>query len=142
MTQAHANVADLRRAISTEILLALGLPRTSPLLAMLRPLVWPPAHRFASLAAEFDRRVALSGLTAALRWGLPHLVDGAQAYGTEHIEATGPLVVASNHPGSYDGLVIASILARDDLRAVATDVPFLRGMLASSPHLIYTSREN
>src|SRR5512139_2290306 len=124
MTQAHANVADLRRAISTEILLALGLPRTSPLMTLLRPLVWPPAHRFASLAAEFDRRVALSGLTAALRWALPYLVDGTQAHGTEHIVASGPVVIASNHPGGCDGLVIASLLGRDDLKGLATDVPF------------------
>jgi 1-acyl-sn-glycerol-3-phosphate acyltransferase len=141
-TPAYANVADLRRTISTELLLALGLPLTSPLQALLRPLVWPPAHRFARLAAEFDRRMALYGLTAALRWALPYLVDGIQAQGTEHIEATGPLVIASNHPGGCDGLVIASYLARDDLRALATDVPFLRGMVASSPHLIYTSRDN
>jgi hypothetical protein len=38
-------------------------------------------------------------------------------------------------------MVIASLLARDDLRALATDVPFLRGMVASSPHLIYTGKE-
>jgi hypothetical protein len=94
MTSSYASVAELRRSISTEVLLALGLPRTSPLLAVLRPLVWPPAHRFASLAAEFDRRVAHSGLTATLRWALPHLVDGTQAHGTEHIVATGPLVIA------------------------------------------------
>jgi 1-acyl-sn-glycerol-3-phosphate acyltransferase len=139
MTPPHATVDELRQAISTEILIAAGLPRRSPLQPILRPLVWPPAQRFARLASEFDRRVAASGLTSAVRWALDRFVEGVRVLGAEHIPATGPLVVASNHPGSYDGLLIASALARDDLKIIASDVPFLRHMVASAPHLIYTT---
>jgi hypothetical protein len=139
MTSPHATVDELRRAISTEILVASGLPRTSPLQPLLRPLVWPPAQRFACLAAEFDRRVAASGLTSAVRWALDRFVEGVQVVGEEHIPTAGPVVVASNHPGSYDALLIASALARDDLKIIVSDVPFLRHMVASSPHLIYTT---
>jgi hypothetical protein len=138
MTTRYATVAELRRAISTEILVAAGLQRTGPLQALLRPLVWPPAHRFARLAAEFDRRVALEGWTAAARWALSRFVDGFQAQGTEHLPRTGPLVIASNHPGSYDVLVISAALARDDLKILVSDVPFFRRLYATSPHLIYT----
>lgn len=138
MAARYATAAELRRAISTEIWVAAGLPRHSPLQPLLQPLVWPPAHRFANLAAEFDRRVALDGWTAAMQWVVPHFVDGVEARGADRVPATGPLVVASNHPGSYDSLAIASSLGRDDLRILVSDVPFLRSMYAASRHFIYT----
>lgn len=134
----YASVAELRHTISTEALVALGLPRTGLLQVLLRPLVWLPSHRFAQLAAEFDRRVALYGLTEAARWALPIFVEDTRAVGTEHIPATGPLVVASNHPGSYDALLITASLGRDDLKILVSDVPFLRSTHATSSHFIYT----
>lgn len=48
---AHASVAELSRAISTELLVALGLSRANRLQELLRPLVWPPA-RLASAAGK------------------------------------------------------------------------------------------
>jgi hypothetical protein len=125
MKPPHAIAAELRRTLSTDILEAVGLP----------------AHLFARLAAEFDHHVAQSGLMEAVRWVLPRFVEGVHALGTENIPTTGPLVIASNHPGAYDGLVIASCLPRDDLKIMVTDRPFLRGLHAASPHLIYTPRD-
>ena len=72
----YATVSELARNISTEILVAAGLPRTGVLQTLLRPLVWPPARRFASLAAGFERHVAQGGLTAGVRWVLPRWVNG------------------------------------------------------------------
>jgi hypothetical protein len=138
MSFPYATVGELRRSISTEILVATGLPRTGLLQTLFRPFVWPPAHRFARLAAEFDRRLALFGLTEAMRWALSRLVGDACAYGTEHVPSAGPLIVASNHPGSYDVLVIASSLGRDDLKILVSDVPFLRNLVATARHFIYT----
>jgi hypothetical protein len=134
----YASIGELRHSISTEALVALGLPRTGLLQVLLRPLVWPPSQRFARVAAEFDHRVALYGLTEAARWALPIFVKDTRASGTEHIPATGPLVVASNHPGSYDVLLIAASLGRDDLKILVSDVPFMRSMHATSSHFIYT----
>lgn len=134
----YVTVPELRRAISEEILVAAGVPRRGLLQALFRPLLWYPAHRFARLAAEFDRRVALEGLTAAMRWLLPMFVDKARVVGLEHLPTSGPLVIASNHPGSYDGIVIGAHLGRDDLRVPASDVPALRHLRATGPHLIYT----
>jgi hypothetical protein len=141
MRPPHAIAAELRRALSLEILEAAGLPSAGPLRAMLSPFVWPPAHLFARLAAEFDRQVAQGGLMEAVRWVLPRFVDGVRAVGTENIPATGPLVIASNHPGAYDGLVVASCLPRDDLKIVVADRPFFRRLYAASSHIIYTPRD-
>lgn len=141
VTREFATVRELTRNISTELLVAAGLPRTGLRQTLFKPLVWPPAHFFSRLAAEFDQRVAESGFTEAVRWALSRGVDGIRTFGTEHVPQSGPVVVASNHPGSYDGLVVASALARDDLRIVATNAPFLRAMYATAPHFIYTSRD-
>jgi hypothetical protein len=139
MAQEHAQVDELTRTISIEILDAAGLPRNSPLQPLLRPLVWPPAHRFATLAGEFDRRVASAGLMDATGWALSLLVDSTRAHGGEDIPASGPLIIASNHPGSYDGLVIAKHLGREDFKVIASDVPFLRSVRASARYLIYAT---
>lgn len=138
MASEYVTVPELRQAISEEILVAAGVPRTGLLQTLLKPLLWFLAHRFASLAAEFDRRVALNGLTEAMRWILPIFVDETRAYGLEHLPASGPLVLASNHPGSYDALAIGTHLGRDDLRVPASDVPALRHLRATAHHLIYT----
>ena len=138
MASEYVSVADMRRAMSDQLLVAAGVPRTGPLLALLRPLLWFPAHRFSVLAAEFDRRVALFGLTEGMRWLLWRLVDDVHVYGREQIPASGPLVIVSNHPGSYDILAIGAHLGRDDLRIPASDVPVLRQLCATSKHLIYT----
>ena len=64
----YVTVAELRRAISEEVLVAAGVPRKGMLQTLLRPFLWYPAHRFARLAPEFDRRVALEG--SGLRYSI------------------------------------------------------------------------
>jgi hypothetical protein len=141
MTARYATVEELRRGIITEILVAAGLPRTGLHQRLLAPLVWPVAHRFARLIAQADRLVAESGLPAAARWLLLQFVDDVRLVGAEHIPAQGPLIIASNHPGSYDILAITSALPRNDLKIPASDVPFVRGLHAASSHLIYTPHD-
>ncbi len=138
MVADYATVADLRRAISDELLAAAGVPCTGLLQKLLRPLLWFPAHRFASIAAELDRQVALYGLAKAMRWLLSRFVDDTRVFGLEHVPGRGALVVASNHPGSYDILALGAHLGREDLRVPASDVPTLRHLRAVAPHLIYT----
>jgi hypothetical protein len=141
MNTRYATVAEIRRTLSNELLEAAGLPQFEALQALLRPLVWLPAHLSARLAAEFDRRVAQSGLAEAVHWVMPRFVDTVRAHGSEQIPAEGPLVIASNHPGSYDAMAIASLVPRDDLKIVVTGRPVFRSMYASARHLIYTPFE-
>ena len=141
MKPPHAIAAELRRALGADMLEAAGLTPGSPLRSIFSPLVWPPAHFFARLAAEFDRNVAESGLIEAIRRVLPRFVDSVGVRGTENLPTTGPLILAANHPGASDGLVIASCLLRNDLKVVVTDRPFFRYLYAASPHLIYTPRD-
>ena len=138
MTRETAKEAVLRQFITDEIFAALGLPSCGWQRRVLGPLCYPPARRFASRIAQFDGWVSEFGIVEATHRFLPWFVKGIEARGVELIPAAGPVLIVSNHPGAYDGFVIAACLPRDDLKIVVSDVPFTRGLPATKPHLIYS----
>jgi hypothetical protein len=141
MTEQFARVDELRRSLIDEIATVLGLSPSGLPRKLLSPLFWPAAHRFSKLAARFDQAVAEMGLREAARWVLPHFVPGVQVRGTEAIPHEGPLLVASNHPGTVDSLAILANLPRDDVKVVASGLPFVRALPGIRRHLIYIPRE-
>ena len=107
--QPYASPSDLTRFILDEIFIALKQPPHGVARRIFEPLLKLPARRFAVMMAEVDRWVALNGIVAAAQWLLTQIVTGIDARGTEHIPASGPVLVASNHPGAYD--IVALIAA-------------------------------
>jgi hypothetical protein len=142
MSAQYTNADDLTRFIIDEIIIALKQPPHGLARRIVGPLLKLPARRFAVLMAEVDRRVAQHGIVAAAQWLLTHIVSGIDARGTEHIPRTGPLLVASNHPGAYDIVALIATIGRDDIRIIASGVPFTRSLIATSPHLIYVNPDN
>src|SRR5512139_1183537 len=140
--RAYANADDLTRFILDEIFIALKQPPQGVARRILGPVLKLPARRFAALMAEVDRRVALNGIVAAAQWLLTQLVTGSDARGTENIPASGPVLVASNHPGAYDIVALIASIGRDDIKIIASSVPFTRSLIATSPHLIYVNPDN
>ncbi len=140
--QRYANAADLTRFITDEILIALKQSPHGWARRLLGPLLKLPARRFAVLMAEVDRRVALDGITAAAQWLLARLVTGIDARGAEHIPLSGPALIASNHPGAYDIVALLATIGRDDIKIIASGVPFTRSLIATAPHLIYVNPDN
>jgi hypothetical protein len=100
-----------------------------------------PAHRFASLAATFDRYVADYGFREASRRIISKYIQGYEAHNTENIPQEGPLLITSNHPGTIDSLVISASVPRPDLKLIATGIPFITGLRNAADHLIYTPRK-
>jgi len=139
--KAPADVETLTRFISDEIYGAFGLTRESWLGRLLDPVIRLPARRFSQVSARFDQYVAQFGFREAAQRILPCFARGFQARGTECIPAEGPLLIASNHPGTCDSLVIAANIPRPDLKIIATDVPFMKGLSCAADHLIYVPRE-
>jgi hypothetical protein len=137
-----AKVSDLRRAILEEMVKVTGLMPNAWTRLLVGPVFWTPAHRFASVAAFFDRMVAEHGLQAAARWALTQFATRLKVRRNGDVPQSGPLLVASNHPGTVDGLAIVANLDRPDLKVVASGVPFVRALPATARHLIYISREN
>lgn len=140
-SERNARVGELRRAIQEEMVKVLGLMPSAWTRLFLGPVFWPPAHRFASVAAFFDRTVAESGLQVAARWALTQFATKLRVHRRGEVPSEGPLLIASNHPGTVDGLAIAATLDRPDLKIVASGLPFVRGLPSTGRHLIYISRE-
>jgi hypothetical protein len=138
----YANAGDLTRFIIDEIIIALKQPRNGRARQIIGPLLQRPARRFATLMAEVDRRVALHGIVAAAQWLLTQIVAGIDARGTVHVPRRGPVLIAANHPGAYDVVALIAGSGRDDIKIIASGVPFTRALIATSPHLIYVNPDN
>lgn len=130
---------ELTPKLLEEVFKALGWGKDHWLRAPLTPFFTAACRRFARLAIRFDRDVEALGFRQAAQRILPHFAREVNAGGVEHVPAEGPLLVVSNHPGTVDGLAIASRLPRPDLKIVVSGVPFLRHLRATANHLIYSS---
>ena len=124
MTSATDYASDIQTYLTTEICKAMGLPPHGILRSLLEPIFALPLRHLAKLAADFEGQVAENGFRQAVRWVLPQLIQGLEVTGIENVPVEGPLVVASNHPGTYDSLAIAASLPRDDLKIIVGENPF------------------
>jgi hypothetical protein len=131
----------IQEALVQEILDYYGLAKSDPRRALISPFLRLPASRLARIACEFDRQVGESGFCQASRWLLPRVFSGHRVLGRENIPSDGPLIIAANHPGSYDTFLTAACLPRNDIKVIARDMPLLRMLDSTNPYLIYSSRD-
>ena len=134
--------AALRKSITAEASKAAGLMPGSWQERLFSAFFWLPAQRFSRLGAEFDRRITQDGISAALRWLLPRFASQVTVRGAENIPADGPVLLVSNHPGAFDGVVILAQTQRNDVKVIVSDVPFTRSLHAASQHMIFSTGEN
>ena len=139
MMEKGSNVQRLTNYITDEIFMALGLAADSWPRRLFSPVVRPPASRFSEIAAGFEQRVSEESFREAVKWILPHFIKSMSVSGAETIPSEGPLVIASNHPGTVDALCIAANLPREDIKIVASNIPFLRALPAIEKHFIHTT---
>ncbi len=132
-------VSTLTQLIENEVIQAMGLPIDSWIGKHLRPFLDRATRHFSEMFAECDRLVAQQGLSDAARYLLSNLVSGFETRGVENIPREGPLVIASNHPGTVDSITLIAAAQRSDLKVVAGDIPFLLNLPNVSKHLIFTS---
>ena len=141
MDEITAYTKTLREAIIAETLVAMGLSKTGVVKRLVTPLLYLPSNRFAQLIAQYDRQVGEQGFRATTHSFLQDFGSNYETCGTEYLPAEGPLLIASNHPGTLDGFVIAASLPRDDLKIVLSGVPLTRSLQATRNHLIYTTHD-
>lgn len=134
-------VDELARFLTDECLIALGLRPHGLARRWLEPVIRRPVGRMAWLLARLDQDVAQVGLPQAARRLLAEFVEGVSVRGADCIPKAGPLLVAANHPGTYDALVVIANLGRDDLKLVASGVDLLRRLPVTSRHLIFVQPE-
>ncbi len=133
-----ADVALLTRLIDNEVIQAMGLSVDGWLGRRLHPILEHATRRFSEIFVECDRIIARRGLAEGARWLLSNLVRGYAACGTENIPAEGPLIIASNHPGTVDSITILAAAQRPDMKIIAGVIPFLQNLPNVSEHLIFT----
>ncbi|HEY5901226.1 MAG TPA: hypothetical protein VIU39_01650 [Anaerolineales bacterium] len=137
MLEEDEAVRSLKDTLLDELARALALPRAGGARQVVRLLFARAAGRFAQLGVDLDRVVAEQGTAAGARWALPHFARAWEARGAPNIPAEGPLVIASNHPGSFDSLVITAHISRPDYKVIIGDIPFFEKLPHLSEHAIY-----
>ena len=93
---------ELVEALYKDIRRALGLHPNSWASRVLLAGLRPAASRFARYALEFDRIVADRGFPAAADWASSLIFRQVRVLGTERVPTEGPLLIASNHPGTAE----------------------------------------
>jgi hypothetical protein len=136
------NIISLSKLIITDLVQAIGLPKTKPFLSLFWFLFRIPVCRFVAIGLEFDQLVAEAGFPKASEWVLTHWCSRITARGSQGIPAEGPLLIVCNHPGTYDALIIFSQLGRQDIRWISTEIPFLDNLPHTHDHIIFSSRTN
>lgn len=124
-----------------EIFRATKLPYRTWMRKIISSIVNKPVSRFAALIADFDETIKSHGFPAASSKLLQELTGPVVADGVENIPREGPLILASNHPGTYDGLAIISHLPRNDFRLVVSGVPFFQNLPNASKNLIFATHD-
>jgi hypothetical protein len=134
-----AEIRALSNVLIGEIFLALGASKTGFSFRTLGWLFRKPADRLSELCLTTDRMVAAEGFPQAAEWLLKHWCSRVTSHGEEAIPRRGPLLVLSNHAGTYDTFVITSRVGRQDLKLIGSDVPFLKNLPNASQHVIFLS---
>jgi len=128
----------LNDAILNEIVRAMALPRNKYVKALIGSLVGRATRRFSELVLGMDWQIGLHGPSAGAQWLLPNFIAGSQAHGLENIPEKGPLLIVSNHPASYDGLLIAGFINRPDLKIIVGEIPPYQYLKNISRHTIFS----
>jgi len=134
-----AEIRKLSNAVIGEIFLALGFSKTGSAYRTFGGLFRKAADRLSTICVTADRMVATDGFPKAATWMLTNWCSRVTGRGTKTVPVKGPLLVISNHAGSYDTFVIASKLDREDLKLISSDIPFLKNLPNANSHIIFLS---
>jgi len=129
-------VNQLAADIAVDVANVLGVPDIAWMRGLVRRIFWAPCHRLGAIGAQFDRDVAEYGFPEGARRVLPNFIAGNQAHGSERIPRGGPVLIASNHPGAADSMVISAHVPRPDYKIIAGNVPFFHNMRSASKHFV------
>jgi hypothetical protein len=121
-----------------EIARAMGLPQSKEVLKAIELIFGRATKRFSKLVMGLDHKIEQNGSAAGVRWLLPHFVAGYEACGEENIPNDGPLLIVSNHPASYDGILISAYVNRPDYKIIIGEIPPYRYLPHVSQHAIFS----
>jgi len=126
-------------ALVGEIFLALGFSKYGLAYRMFHRLFLSVADNLSAIALTADGRIKSEGFPSAAQWTLEHWCSSVGSHCSENIPGEGPLLLISNHAGTYDTFILASQIKRNDLKIIVSDVPFLKNLPNAREHLIFLS---
>ncbi len=142
MTQTASDAELLHETLLLGISKTLALKLT-PYSRRLLEFIFGKAIRYGTqIILGLDRAIGAEGLAAGARWLLPYFTKSHSARGAEYIPASGPFIIAANHPGSIDAVVIAAHSTRDDIKFIIGDVDFLRHMPNARKQFLFAPRKS
>jgi hypothetical protein len=130
------STSALSQSLVGEVFKAIGLPEAGQARRIFGRLLLRATDRLSVIGLTFDRMCADQGFSAAAEWALGNWCRGVRA-SSGSVPSGVPLLVISNHPGTYDALVIASHLQRDDLVILVSDIPFLKKLPHAREHFAF-----
>lgn len=136
---ADVKIRSLQSFILDEVAKAMGFPARGLGRRLTAWFLGTPAHRFSAMFAAADEACKQHGFARGAQVLLEGLQLKVRSRGAEHIPAEGPALIASNHPGGYDSISIASQLPREDVKVLAVGVNFLKRLEALRNSLILVS---
>ena len=141
MVEITSNQDILYDEIKKEIYKALGLNHDTWLKRFIDPIIIKPVKAFAEISTQFEADVGTMGFAPAAKNTLNHFIDGILVEGESGIPLDGPLLIVSNHPGTFDSLILSSFIIRNDLKILAGNISFLKHLPATQEHLLHTTTE-
>lgn len=127
--------------IFMEIYKAGKIPEWRQMRDLLRVFLRKPVGNFSRFIARVDALIRDFGFVQAGKIAIEELAGGMQSVGGETIPREGPVVVASNHPGTYDGFALIANLQREDFKIMVSGIPFFRNLPHASRYLIYSTHD-
>ena len=137
MVESSSTAERFYESLLFEVIKAFALPYTPRTRGLIKSIFGKAAQSATQVGMELDRVTAEGGHTAGARWFLPRFVKAHAAHGIENIPKSGPFVIAANHPGSVDAILIAAHVARTDLRFIIGDIQFFRNMPNASKLFLF-----
>lgn len=119
-------------------LFVLNLPDTSLTRWLVSRLFGRLFGNVVDAAVEFDRRVGAESVQAGSAYVSGLCGAPPQVSGKNNIPLEGPLLLASNHPGYFDSMVVLSQLPRSDVKIIVSGVPYFNELPHVGQHVLYT----
>ncbi|KAF0106015.1 MAG: phospholipid/glycerol acyltransferase [Chloroflexi bacterium] len=138
----ESQMIELSESLIDELVGAVGLTKNKINHTIFWLLFRRITNRLAALGAPFDQLAGEKGLPEASAWCLTHFCNPIKTRGGENIPEKGPLLLVSNHPGAYDGLVLFSQLKRRDVCWISSEIHFLNMLKNTREHILFASRSD
>jgi hypothetical protein len=127
--------------ILEEVIGVMGLRQKPWARPLFGPLLRIPIRRMTDTLVDVDENIAQLGLSAAIERQLGGFVAEYRVSGSVTVPKEGPLLIACNHPGSYDMPILSTVMKRDDLKTVASNITVFRQLPNIMEHFILISRD-